>query len=116
MLMESEPDDNLDDGSFNLRKQLEANLTNKKYFERIATLNISSLPQAEIFKAKEQKDIKDLIDITDDINELRIRIHGVNLSIQVESFGISWEGPSRQKKKTKMASKEINRLLQEQQE
>ena len=65
---------------------------------------------------KQAQEIKDLIDNTDDINELRIRIHIVNLSIQVESFGISWEGPTRQKNKTKRDSKDINKQFQEQEE
>ena len=51
-----------------------------------------------------------------DINELRIRIHIANMNIQVESFGITWEGPSKQKKRSKRDSKEINELFLEQQE
>ena len=51
-----------------------------------------------------------------DINELRIRIHIANMDIQIESFGISLEGPSKQKKRTKRDSNEINKLFIEQQE
>ena len=38
------------------------------------------------------------------------------MDIQIESFGISWEGPSKQKKRTKQDSKKINQLFLEQQE
>ena len=41
------------------------------------------------------QEIRDLVDIKD-INELRIHI--TNMEIQVESFGITWEGASKQKK------------------
>ena len=62
------------------------------------------------------QEIKDLVDNIEDINELRIWIHIVNMDIQIESFGISWEGPSKQKKITNWDSKEIYELVLEQQE
>ena len=62
------------------------------------------------------QEIRDPVDNIEDINERRIWIHIVNMDIQIESFGISWEGPSRQKKKTKRDSKEINKLFLEQNE
>ena len=65
---------------------------------------------------KHAQEIKDLIDNTKDIDELRIWIHIVNMVIKVESFGISWEENSRQKNKTNKDSKEINKLFLEQQE
>ena len=37
------------------------------------------------------------------------------MDIQIESFGFAWEGPSKQKKRTKRDSKEINKLFLEQQ-
>ena len=83
-------------------------LTNNK---KCLVVNLRNLESDE-----HAQEIKDLIDNTEDINELRLWIHIFNLGIQIESFCISWEGPSRQKKKTKRDSKEINKLFQEQQE
>ena len=51
------------------------------------------------------------VDNIKDINELRIKIHIINMEIQVESFGITWEGPSKQKKKSKKDSKEIKETV-----
>ena len=58
--------------------------------------------------------MKELVENTEDINDLRIRLHIVNLDIQIESFGITWEGPGKQKKKRD--SKELNQLFREQNE
>ena len=51
--------------------------------------------------------MKELFENTEDINNLRIRLHIVNLDIQ-----ITWEGPGTQKKN--MDSKELNQLFREQ--
>ena len=56
------------------------------------------------------KDIRELIDKTADINEFRIKINILNMEIQVKSFGITWEGPSKQKKMVKRDSKELKEL------
>ena len=53
--------------------------------------------------------MKELVENTVDITNLRIRLHIV---IQIESFGINWEGPGIQK----MDSKQINQLFKEQSE
>ena len=45
--------------------------------------------------------IRDTLDNIQDINELRVKIHIINMEIQVESFGITWEGPSKQKEMVK---------------
>ena len=60
--------------------------------------------------------MKELVENTEDINDLRIRLHIVNLDIQIESFGITWEGQGKQKKKMKRDSKELNQLFKEQNE
>ena len=59
-----------------------------------------------------QKGIQHLLDNIHDINELRIKIH---IIIQVESFGITWEGPSKRKKMVKRDSKVIKELYLKQQ-
>ena len=56
------------------------------------------------------------MDNIQDINELRVKIHIINMEIQVESFGITWEGPSKQKKMVKRDSKETKELYLKQQE
>ena len=76
----------------------------------IAAIKIKIISKNIVISDEHSQEILDLID---NIDELRIWIHIVNLGIQVESVGISWEGPSRQKKKTKRNSKEINKLFQE---
>ena len=43
--------------------------------------------------------MKELVENTEDINDLRIRLHLINLDIEIESFGITWEDPGKQKKK-----------------
>ena len=45
--------------------------------------------------------ISDAVDNIHDINELRVKIHIINMEIQVESFRITFEGPSKQKKMVK---------------
>ena len=60
--------------------------------------------------------MKELVENTEDINDLRIRLHIVNLDIQIESFCITWEGPGTQKKKKKRDSKELNQIFSEQNE
>ena len=60
--------------------------------------------------------IRDAVDNIHDINELRVKIHIINMEIQVESFGITWEGPSKQKKMVKRDSKETKELYLKQQE
>ena len=60
--------------------------------------------------------IRDAIDNIHDINELRVKIHIINMEIQVESFGKTWEGPSKQKKMVKRDSKETKELYLKQQE
>ena len=44
----------------------------------------------------------------ENIEDIRIRLYIVNLDIQIESFGITWEGPGTQKKTD---SKEVNKLF-----
>ena len=58
--------------------------------------------------------MKEVVENIEDVNDLRIRIHIVNLDIQIESFSITWEGPRTQKKKRD--SKELNQLFREQNE
>ena len=60
--------------------------------------------------------IREAIDSIHDINELRVKIHIINMEIQVESFGITWEGPSKKKKMVKRDSKETKELYLKQQE
>ena len=57
-----------------------------------------------------------MIDNTIDTNELRIKINIINMEIQVKSFGITWEGPSKQKKMVKKDSKELKELYLKQHE
>ena len=45
--------------------------------------------------------MKELVENTEDINDLRIRLHIVNLDIQIKSFGITWVDPGKQKRKRK---------------
>ena len=56
--------------------------------------------------------MKELVENIEDINDLRIRLHIVNLEIQIESFGITWEGPGKQKKKKKQ-NEEMYKMLEE---
>ena len=57
--------------------------------------------------------MKEIVENTDDVNDLRIRLH---IDIQIESFGITWEGQGIQKKKKKRDSKELNQLFRVQNE
>ena len=50
-------------------------------------------------------EIGDAMDNIKDINELRVKIHIINMRIQVESFGKTWEGPSKQKEREKKTEK-----------
>ena len=57
--------------------------------------------------------MKEIVENTEDIKHLRIRLNIVNLDIQIESFGITWEGPGTRKMKKKKDSKELNQLFRE---
>ena len=63
----------------NNKKRLVINFRNPEGWERYKTVS-----------EEHAQEIKDLIDNIEDINELRIWIHIVNMDIQIESFGISW--------------------------
>ena len=67
----------------------------------------------KIVSEEHAQEIKDLVDNIEDINKLRIHI--ANMDIQIESLGFTWEWPSKQKKRSKRDSKEINELFIEQQ-
>ena len=66
--------------------------------------------------AEHAQQIRDAVDNIQDINDLRLKIHIINMEIQVESFGITWEGLSKQKKMVKRDSKENKELYLKQQE
>ena len=77
-------------------------------------ININNPEGWERYKkvsAEHAQEIRDTVDNIQDINKLRVKIHIINMEIQVESFGITWEGPSKQKKKTKRDSKETKELF-----
>ena len=59
--------------------------------------------------------IRELVDTTEDINELERKIHMLDLEIQIEAFGITWI-KSNSKKGKKRNSKELNELAKEQSE
>ena len=52
---------------------------------------------SDIFAPK----MKDLVENTEDIKDLRIRLHIVNLNIQIKSFDITWKGPGKKKRRKK---------------
>ena len=59
--------------------------------------------------------IKELVDTTDDMDELERRVHLIDLDTQIEAFGIIYQ--KNNKKKTKRRdSKELNELVKEQSE
>ena len=59
----------------------------------------------------------DIIECTEDINVLRIKLEILDMEIQCKAFGVSWEGVNSKKKKKKRGnSKDIKQLYQEQQE
>ena len=60
--------------------------------------------------------MKEIVENTEDINDLRIRLHIVNLDIQIESFGITQEGQGIHKNKIKRDRKDLNKLFSEQNE
>ena len=70
-------------------------LTNNKKRPVINFMNPEVWERYKIVSEEHAQEIKDLVDNIEDINELRIRIHIANMVIQIESFGISWEGPSK---------------------
>ena len=74
-------------------------LTNNKKHPLIKLRNPEVLERYKTVSEEHAQEIRDPVDNIEDINERRIWIHIVNMDIQIESFCISWEGPSRQKKK-----------------
>ena len=90
-------------------------LTNNKNRTVINFRNPEGWEKYKRISEEHAQEIRDLVDNIKDINKLRINIHITNIKIQVESFGISWEGPSKQKKKSKRDSKEIKKHFLEQQ-
>ena len=75
-------------------------LTNNKKRPVINFRNPEGQERYKIVSEEHAHEIKDIVDNIMDINELRIRIRIANMEIQVESFGITWEGPSKQKTST----------------
>ena len=58
----------------------------------------------------------EIIENTEDINVLRVKLEIMDMEIQCKAFGISWEGPTNKKKKKRKNSKDIQQIYQEQQE
>ena len=88
-----------DQRSISLNMTLPCILTNNK---KRPVINFNNPEGWERYKKVSEeyvKEIPDSVDNIQDINEFRIKIHIINLEIQLESFGITWEGPSNQKKK-----------------
>ena len=97
--------------SFNLT--LPCILTNNKKKPLINFKNPEGWDRYKKISDAHAQKIRDAVDNIQDINELRVKIHIINMEIQVESFGITWEGPSKQKKKAKRDSKETKELFLE---
>ena len=90
-------------------------LTNNKKHPVINFRNPEGWERYKIVSEEHTYEIKYLLDNIKDINKLRVMIHIANMEIQEESFGITWEGASKQMKKSKRDSKEIKELFLEQQ-
>ena len=63
-------------------------LTNNKKRPVINFRNPEGWERYKTVSEEHAQEIKDLVDNIEDINELRIRIHIVNMDIQIGSFGI----------------------------
>ena len=60
--------------------------------------------------------IKKVVEETEDINMVRIKIEAINMEIENEAFGLIWQGGNKKKKKKKRNCKELKELYQEQHE
>ena len=58
--------------------------------------------------------IRKVVEETEDINMVRIKIDAINMELEMEAFGLIWQGSNRKKKKKKRSSKELKELYQEQ--
>ena len=58
--------------------------------------------------------IRKVVEETEDINMVRIKIDAINMELEMEAFGLIWQGSNRKKKKKKRNSKELKELYQEQ--
>ena len=106
----------LDHRSISLNVTLSCIFTNNK---KRPVINFKNPEEWERYKrifAELAQEIRDAVDNIQDINKLRVKIHIINMEIQLESFGITWEGPSKQKKMAKRDSKENKELHLKQQE
>ena len=66
----------------------------------------------EITDKHASKIIDALNDITD-VDKLESKIYGIDLDIQIECFGITWERPFKKKKVRKKNSKELNEIYKQ---
>ena len=79
-----------DHSAISMNVTLPCTLTNNKKCPVINFRNPEGWERYKTVSEEHAQEIKDLIDNIEDINELRIWIHIVNMDIQIESFGISW--------------------------
>ena len=96
-----------DHRSFSFNVTLPCILTNNKKKPIINFKNPEGWENYKKVSDAHAQSIREVIDNTTDTKELRIKINIINMEIQVKSVGITWEGPSKQKKLVKRDSKEI---------
>ena len=60
--------------------------------------------------------IETLVEETEDINMVRIKLDAINMEIENEAFGLIWQGGNKKKRKKKRNCKELKDLYQEQHE
>ena len=105
-----------DHRSFRFNVTLPCTLTNDKKKPIINFKNPEGWENYKKVSDAHAESIREVIDNSTDTNELRIKINIIKMEIQVKSFGITWEGPSKQKKLVKRDSKELKEIYLKQQE
>ena len=89
----------IDDRSLSFNVTLPCILTNNKKKPVINFRNPEGWENYNKVSDAHAQSIRDAIDNINDINELGIKIHIINIEIQVESFGVTWEGKKKQQEK-----------------
>ena len=87
--------------------------TNKLRRPIINFRNMSGWDNYKEVSHKHAYKIIDAISNITNVDKLERKIHGIDLDIQLECFGITWERPFKKKKVRKKNSKELNEIYKQ---
>ena len=88
-------------------------VNNNKLRRPIINFRNSGWDKCKEITDKHASKIIDALNNITDVDKLESKIYGIDLDIQIECFGITWERPFKKKKVRKKNSKELNEIYKQ---